>query len=210
MPHASESSTDRRTRLREECLAHIDALYGAALRMTKNPLDAEDLVQETYLKAVRNLHRYREEAGCKGWLFRILTNTYIDVYRKRRRRPDEVEFDDEGATGIYDRIVATYPGETGPGPLHSADGLEDFLDRFMADEVKAAIDELPDIFRELIVLRDLEGFSYKECAEMLEIPVGTVMSRLHRGRKALQEQLWEYAAEHGYVPPEDAREEAAS
>lgn len=210
MPADSESSADRPARLRDECLVHLDALYGAALRMTKNPHDAEDLVQETYLKAVRNLHRYREDAGCKGWLFRILTNTYIDLYRKRKRHPDKVEFDDEGATGIYDRIVSTYPAGSGAGPLHSADGLEEFLHRFMADEVKAAIDGLPDIFRELIVLRDLEGFSYKECAEMLQIPVGTVMSRLHRGRKALQEELWDYAEEEGYVASEGAGEEAAS
>lgn len=209
MPPDSDSSSDRRARLREECLAHLDALYGGALRMTKNRHDAEDLVQETYLKAVRNIHRYREDAGCKAWLFRIMTNTYIDLYRKRKRHPDRVEFDDAGATGIYDRIVSTYPGEPRAGPLHSADGLEDFLHRFMADEVKAAIDDLPDIYRELIVLRDLEGFSYRECAEMLEIPIGTVMSRLHRGRKALQEHLWEYAEQEGYVSPQEA-EEAAS
>ncbi|MDX1660510.1 MAG: sigma-70 family RNA polymerase sigma factor [Gemmatimonadota bacterium] len=210
MTRDSESPADRRARLREECLAHLDALYGGALRMTKNRQDAEDLVQETYLKAVRNLHRYREDAGCKGWLFRIMTNTYIDLYRKRKRRPDKVEFDEEGATGIYDRIVSNYPGDPEPGPLHSADGLDDFLHRFMADEVKAAIDELPDVFRELIVLRDLEGFSYKECAEMLEIPIGTVMSRLHRGRKALQEELWEFAVKRGYVAPQEAGEEAGS
>ncbi|MBW3660818.1 MAG: sigma-70 family RNA polymerase sigma factor [Gemmatimonadetes bacterium] len=203
-----DSSPDRRARLREECLGHLDALYGAALRMTKNRQDAEDLVQETYLKAVRNLDRYREDAGCKPWLFRILTNTYIDLYRKRKRRPHEVEFDDEGATGIYDRIVLSFPSEKEEGPLHSPGGLDDFLHRFMADEVKAAIDELPDVFRELIVLRDIEGFSYRECAEMLEIPIGTVMSRLHRGRKSLQERLWDYAAEKGYVSPEE--EEAAS
>ncbi|MDX1624540.1 MAG: sigma-70 family RNA polymerase sigma factor [Gemmatimonadota bacterium] len=197
---ASESSgEERRERIREECLSHIDALYGAALRMTKNERDAEDLVQETYLKAVRNLHRYREDAGCKAWLFTILTNTYIDMYRKRKRSPRKVEFDEEGATGIYDRIVDHFPGKPETGLRHSKDDLETFLSHFMADEVKAAIDDLPDIFRELIVLRDLEGFSYKECAEMLDIPIGTVMSRLHRGRKHLQEKLWDYARERGYV-----------
>lgn len=192
----TSEAADRRERLREECLSHLDALFGAALRMTKNRQDAEDLVQETYLKAVRNLHRYREEAGTKSWLFTILTNTYIDLYRKRKRRPRKVEFDDEGATGIYERVVSTFPSREGRGPMHSPGDLEDFLHRFMPDEVKDAIDDLPDIFRELVVLRDLEGFSYKECAE---IPIGTVMSRLHRARKSLQEALWDYAAERGYV-----------
>lgn len=206
MGRSGSSDEERRERLREECLSHIDALYGAALRMTKNEQDAEDLVQETYLKAVRNLHRYREESGCKAWLFTILTNTYIDLYRKRKREPRKVEFDDEGATGIYDRVAESFPAGTGTGLRHDKDDLETFLSHFMADEVKAAIDELPDIFRELIVLRDIEGFSYKECAEMLEIPIGTVMSRLHRGRKLLQEKLWEYAVERGYVTAGEARE----
>lgn len=200
MPPAAPAPGDHRRRLRQECLDHLDALYGAALRMTRNRQDAEDLVQETYLKAVRALDRYREEAGCKAWLFKILTNTYIDLYRKRRRAPTPVEFDDEGATGIYDRIVERFPGDAeGETELHDAEDVEDFLSRFVADEVKAAIDDLPDIFRELVVLRDLEGFSYKECAEMLEIPIGTVMSRLHRGRKMLQERLWDYAVRRGYV-----------
>lgn len=194
-----DAPTDDEQGLREECLDHLDALFGAALRMTKNRHDAQDLVQETYLKAVRNLHRYRAEAGCKSWLFTILTNTYIDLYRKRKRRPEKVEFDDEGATGIYDRIVSTFPADEDEGPLHSRGDLEDFLHRFMPDEVKAAIDELPDIHREVIILRDLEGFAYKECADMLDIPVGTVMSRLYRARKALQEALWEYAARRGYA-----------
>lgn len=201
------SSAARRDRLREECLTHVDALFGAALRMTRNRQDAEDLVQETYLKAVRSFHRYHEDAGCKAWLFRILTNTYIDLYRKRNRLPDEVEFEDDGATGVYDRFAPSYPGEREAGPLESSAGLDAFLHRFMADEVKAAIDDLPGIFRELIVLRDLEGFSYRECAEMLDIPVGTVMSRLHRGRRSLQEALHGYAVENGYAAP---GEEAAS
>lgn len=193
-----DDSTDEQS-LREECLDQLDALFGAALRMTRNRQDAQDLVQETYLKAVRNLHRYRAEAGCKSWLFTILTNTYIDLYRKRKRRPEKVEFDDEGATGIYDRIVSTFPAEEADGPLHSRGGVDDFLHRFMPDEVKAAIDELPDIHRELIILRDLEGFAYQECADMLDIPIGTVMSRLYRARKALQEELWEYATRRGYA-----------
>lgn len=206
MSHVPDES--RHARAREECLSHLETIYGAALRMTRNRQDAEDLVQETYLKAVRSLDRFREEAGCKPWLFRILTNTYIDSYRRGRQAPDLVEFDEEGATGIYPRILSTFPGETETGPMHSPDGLEGFLHRFVADEVKAAIDALPEIFRELIVLRDLEGFTYQECAELLAIPIGTVMSRLHRARKTLQHELWEYAIVKGYVAATEAAREA--
>jgi len=201
---------ERLDRARKDCLSHLDAIYGAAFRMTKNREDAEDIVQETYLKAVRSLHRYREESGCKAWLFKILTNVYIDFYRKRKQVPDVVEFDEEGATGIYQKILSTFPGESETGPLHSPDGLDGFLHRFMADEVKSAIDSLPEIFRELIVLRDLEGFTYQECADILEIPIGTVMSRLHRARKSLQEELWGYATDMGYVSPAGAVEEAGA
>lgn len=192
-------ASDEHKSLREECLAHIDALYGAALRMTRNRQDAEDLVQETYFKAVRNLHRYREDASCKAWLFRILTNSYIDQYRKTQRAPTPVEFDDEGATGIYDRIEDLAEHEAGSEPLTTIENLQDFLGKFVADEVKRAVDGLPDIFCEVIVLRDLEGFSYQECADMLEIPIGTVMSRLYRGRRLLQESLHEYAVANGFI-----------
>ena len=176
--------------LRGACLSHLDALYGAALRMTANRQDAEDLVQETYLKAVRNLHRYRDDGSCKAWLFRILTNTYIDSYRKARRSPMPVELDEEGASGLYERMVAP-PGDDG--------ALDDFLGRFVADEVKRALDGLPEIFRSVIALRDIEGFSYQEIADMLEIPIGTVMSRLFRGRRLLQDALRDYAVEEGYL-----------
>lgn len=196
----NDRATTRLQRAREDCLSYLDAIYGAALRMTKNRQDAEDLVQETYFKAIRSLHQYREEIGCKPWLFKILTNAYIDSYRKRKQAPDIVEFDEEGATGIYDKILSSFPDASGAGPLHDPEGLKGFLHRFMPDEVKAAIDTLSDVSRELIVLRDLEGFTYKECAEMLQIPIGTVMSRLHRARKALQQELWEYASGRGYVP----------
>ncbi|HUP18322.1 MAG TPA: sigma-70 family RNA polymerase sigma factor [Gemmatimonadota bacterium] len=187
MPPAERPPTERSRSLREECLEHLDALYGAALRMTRDPHDAEDLVQETYLKAVRALPGYREETGCKAWLFRILTNTYIDVYRKRRRSPAEVEFEDEGAGGAAGDAVAV-----------EVDYDDDWLSRVFDDEVKAAIDALPDAFRELIVLRDLEGFTYRECSDLLTIPIGTVMSRLHRGRRSLAEGLRAYGAKRGY------------
>lgn len=170
--------------------------------MARNKQDAEDLVQETYLKAVRSLHRYREDSSCKAWLFRILTNAYIDRYRKSQRAPIPVEFDEEG--GAVSRDLLEEDDEFEAGRLHSADDLPSFLSWFVADEVKGAIDGLPDIFREVIALRDIEGFSYQEVADMLEIPIGTVMSRLFRGRRLLQEELWEYARERGYVTNEES------
>lgn len=182
--------------MRDECLSHIDALYGAALRMTANRQDAEDLVQETYVKALRNLHRYRDGGGCKAWLFRILTNAYIDRYRKARRSPIPVELEEDGTTGLYDRMVAPPDAATPPPDLQD---LDDFLDRFVSDEVKQALDGLPEIFRTVIVLRDVERFSYREIADMLEIPIGTVMSRLFRGRRLLQDALREYAVSEGYL-----------
>lgn len=201
-PHRIE--LHRRDALRAECLDHIDALYGMALRMTRNTEDAQDLVQDTYLKAVRNLDRYREEGSCKAWLFRILTNTYIDRYRRARRAPDEIEFDDEGTTGLYDRFE-TDPGPAGlPAPSASED-LETYLARFVDDEVKAAIDAVPEVFREAILLRDLEGFSYQEIANLLEVPIGTVMSRLFRGRRLLKERLRDYASSRGYRSAERPR-----
>lgn len=193
----------QRKALREQCLSHLDALYGAALRMTTNRQDAEDLVQETYLKAIRNLHRYRDGGTCKAWLFRILTNTYIDRYRKTRRSPIPVELEEDGATGLYDRMVGS-GGDTGTPPLEDLQDLDDFLGRFVADEVKRALDGLPEIFRTAIALRDIEGFSYQEIADILEIPIGTVMSRLFRGRRILQEALREYAIREGYVRTHEA------
>lgn len=200
-PDPRPTPTQRKA-LREQCLSHLDALYGAALRMTANRQDAEDLVQETYLKAIRNLHRYREDGNCKAWLFRILTNTYIDRYRKARRSPIPVELEEDGSTGMYDRMVGS-DGEAGPPTLDLED-LDDFLGRFVADDVKLALDGLPEIFRTAIALRDIEGFSYQEIADMLAIPVGTVMSRLFRGRRVLQDALREYAIREGYVRAHEA------
>jgi RNA polymerase sigma-70 factor (ECF subfamily) len=201
-PPSERPSSSQEKALSERCLSHIDALYGAALRMRRNKQDAEDLVQETYLKAVRSLHRYREDSSCKAWLFRILTNAYIDRYRKSKRAPISVEFDEEGGAHLHDSLEEE--DEFEEGRIHSADDLPTLLSWFAADEVKGAIDGLPDIFREVIALRDIEGFSYQEVADMLEIPIGTVMSRLFRGRRFLQEELWEYARERGYVTDEES------
>lgn len=170
--------------------------------MTRNRQEAEDLVQETYLKAVRNLHRYRDDGSCKAWLFRILTNTFIDRYRKNQRGPRSVEFEDDGATGMYEEVETPEPAAE-PADQLADQPLQEFLSKFMVDEVKGAVDGLPDIFREAIVLRDIQGLTYQEVADSLEIPIGTVMSRLYRGRRLLQEALWEYAIAHGYVQSEE-------
>ena len=193
MPGGSRSDETARV-LRDECLTHVDALYGAALRMTGNRQDAEDLVQETYLKAVRDLDRQREIASIRGWLFRILTNTYIDRYRKARRSPTEVPFEDEGP---FDRAAGLddHPGLDAEALLRDPREIEAFLVRFVSDDVKAAVDELPETFRIAVVLRDLLGLSYKEMSEQLSVPIGTVMSRLFRGRRMIQEHLREHARE---------------
>ena len=183
----------------EECLLHMDALYRAALRMTGNAADAEDLVQDTYLKATRSVHRYQESAGTRAWLFRILTNTYIDRYRQQLRAPQTVELSDEG--GLYDLFLEGRPEEQAEEVPWTDAELDDFLRKFVADDVKAALEALPPAFRLVVILRDVEGFSYREIAEMVGVPVGTVMSRLFRGRKALQERLARYARAHGYSGP---------
>jgi RNA polymerase sigma-70 factor (ECF subfamily) len=178
----------------------MDALYRAALRMTGNPADAEDLVQDTYLKATRSVDSYHEGAGTRAWLFRILTNAYIDRYRRRLRTPETVELAEE--RGLYDLFLES---RDEPGQPLSASGrwsdeeLDAFLGKFVGDEVKAALESIPPAFRVVVILRDVEGFSYREIADMLGVPVGTVMSRLFRGRQALQARLAEYARSHGYL-----------
>jgi RNA polymerase sigma-70 factor (ECF subfamily) len=183
----------------EEALTHMDALYRTALRMTGEPADAEDLVQDTYLKVTRSAHRYREGAGVRAWLFRILTNAYIDRYRRRQRAPDTIELTESG--GLYNLFLESLSG--GDPPAAAARGwtepeLRAFLRNVVGDEVKAALESLPPAFRIAVILRDVEGFSYREIADMLGVPVGTVMSRIFRGRKALQERLAAYARTHGY------------
>ena len=164
-------------------------LYSAALRMTRNPADAEDVVQETYLKAYRAYNTFTAGTNLKAWLYRILTNTYINRYRKAQRRPSEVELGELQDLYLYKRI-----GESS-GASVSAE--EEVLDRFVDTDVKQALESLPERFRIPVLLADVDGFSYKEIAEILDVPIGTVMSRLHRGRKALQKKLWSVAEERG-------------
>jgi RNA polymerase sigma-70 factor (ECF subfamily) len=157
--------------------------------MTRNPADAEDVVQETFLKAYRAYDSYSEGTNLKAWLYRILTNTYINKYRKTQRRPSEVELGELQDLYLFKRL-----GEAS-GASQSAEA--DMLDAFVDTDVIEALESLPETFRLPVLLADVDGFSYKEIAEMLDIPIGTVMSRLHRGRKALQKKLWDVAQEHG-------------
>ena len=171
----------------------MPSLYAAALRMTRNPADAEDLVQETYLKAYRGFHGFEQGTNLKAWLYRILTNTYINTYRAKKRRPDESDLEDVEDLYLYRRLGGLEAATMG----RSAE--DQLLDTYTDEEVKAALESLPEQFRMAVLLADVEGFAYKEIAEILDIPIGTVMSRLHRGRKGLQKKLYEFAVDRGLV-----------
>jgi RNA polymerase sigma-70 factor, ECF subfamily len=180
-----------------DALQYSRQLYSAAMRMARNPSDAEDLVQETFLKAYRAYDTFEEGTNLKAWLYRILTNTYINKYRKDARRPTETDLGDVEDLYLYRRLGSE---DTVDASRTTEDRV---LDGLVESDVKAAVEELPENFRIPVLLADLEGFSYKEIAEILDIPIGTVMSRLHRGRKAMQKRLWEFASKRGLVP-EDA------
>jgi RNA polymerase sigma-70 factor (ECF subfamily) len=180
-----------------DALQYSRQLYSAAMRMARNPADAEDLVQETYLKAYRAYHTFQEGTNLKAWLYRILTNTYINKYRKESRRPNEVDLGDVEDLYLYRRLGSEDTAEV------SRTTEDRVLDGLVESDIKAAVEELPENYRLPVLLADLEGFSYKEIAEILDIPIGTVMSRLHRGRKAMQKRLWEFASKRGLLP-EDA------
>jgi RNA polymerase sigma-70 factor (ECF subfamily) len=177
----------------DQAMEFMPSLYTAAMRMTRNAADAEDLVQETYLKAYRAFATFQQGTNLKAWLYRILTNTFINTYRSKKRRPDETELDEVEDLYLYRRLGGLEAAAAG----RSAE--EEVLDRFTDDEVKEALESLPEQFRMAVLLADVEGFSYKEIAEILDIPIGTVMSRLHRGRKALQKGLFEFGLERGLV-----------
>src|ERR1700721_1308752 len=182
-------------RFTEVAMEHMPGLYSAALRMTRNPADAEDLVQETYLKAYRAFGGFKEGTNLKAWLYRILTNTFINSYRSRKRRPEQTELDDVEDLYLYRRLGGLEAVAAG----RSAE--EEVLDHFTETEVKEAVEALPEQFRLAVLLADVEGFSYKEIADILDIPIGTVMSRLHRGRKALQKTLHAFGMQRGLVGP---------
>lgn len=177
----------------DQAMEHMPSLYTAAMRMTRNRADAEDLVQETYLKAYRAFGGFEQGTNLKAWLYRILTNTYINQYRAKKRRPEQTEIEDVEDLYLYRRLGGLEAARTG----RSAE--EEVLDTFTEAEVKEAIEALPEQFRLAVLLADVEGFSYKEIAEILDVPIGTVMSRLHRGRKALQKRLYEFGRSRGLV-----------
>jgi len=174
----------------DDVMEFVPQLYSAAVRMTRNPADAEDVLQEALLKAFRGYGTFQAGTNLKAWLYRILTNTFINRYRKQSRRPTEVELGELEDFYLYRRL-----GESAGGASRSAE--EEALDLFVDADVKAAVEALPENFRIPVLLADVEGFSYKEIAEIMEVPIGTVMSRLHRGRKALQQALWKVAEERG-------------
>jgi RNA polymerase sigma-70 factor (ECF subfamily) len=173
-----------------DAMQYAPQLYSAALRMTRNPADAEDVLQETFLKAFRAYHTFKAGTNLRAWLYRILTNTYINKYRKAQRRPSEVELGELEDFYLYKRM-----GEPGASASRSAES--EVMEGIVDADVKAALEALPENFRLPVLLADVEGFAYKEIAEMLDIPIGTVMSRLHRGRKALQKRLWDFASDRG-------------
>jgi RNA polymerase sigma-70 factor (ECF subfamily) len=175
----------------EQAMPFAPQLYSAALRMTRNQPDAEDLLQETYLRAYRGFDRFTEGTNLRAWLFRILTNTYINTYRAKQRRPVETDLADVEDLYLYRRLGSL------DAVLASRSAEDQLIDLFTDDEVKQALEDLPENFRIPVLLADVEGFSYKEIADMLDIPIGTVMSRLHRGRKAMQRALFEYAHARG-------------
>lgn len=171
-----------------EALSYLDALYRTGLRMTRSEADAEDLVQETYIRALRHRDQFTPGTNMKAWLFRILTNTFINSYRRKATQPQTTELDDVEEATLYRRMTGAGAG--------TADPEREVLDSVVDAEVQGALDDLPERFR-TVVLLDVEGFSYKEIADMLQIPIGTVMSRLHRGRRALQVRLYDLARERG-------------
>jgi RNA polymerase sigma-70 factor (ECF subfamily) len=178
-------------RFERDVLPVLPSLYGAALRMTRNPADAEDLLQETTLRAYRGFASFQPGTNLKAWLYRILTNSFINTYRKRQREPQVVEGpDDVDEWFLFDRLGSQ-------NVERSAE--DDVLEAIPDAEVAAALESIPENFRMAVLLADVEGFSYKEIAEIMDVPIGTVMSRLHRGRKALEKALYAVAKDRGLV-----------
>lgn len=177
----------------DDAMEYMPSLYTAAMRMTHNSADAEDMVQETYLKAYRAYGGFQAGTNLKAWLYRILMNTFINTYRARKRRPEETDVEDVEDLYLYHRLVGSSGSQLG----RSAE--EEVFSHFTDEAVKTAIESLPETFRMTVLLADVEGFSYKEIAEIMDVPVGTVMSRLHRGRGALQKALHDFGLERGFV-----------
>jgi RNA polymerase sigma-70 factor (ECF subfamily) len=180
------AEAEKRASFEREALVHLDALYRVALRLTGNPADADDLVQETVLKAYRAWDQYERGTNAKGWLLTILRNSFINEYRRRARHPENVDLDTIEPFAVF-------------GDIQEEDPQGAFFDKIVDDEVLRAIDALPEVFRETVVLSDVEGMSYQEIARILDVPVGTVKSRLFRARHMLQGKLYDYAVNMGYI-----------
>ncbi len=191
-----ETVEQRRARFERDALPFLDQLYAAAMRMTRNPADAEDLVQETFVKAFAAFHQFQEGTNLKAWLYRILTNSFINTYRKKQREPQK-----SSSENIEDWQLHAAESHTSSG-LRSAE--MEALDHLPDSDVKDALQSLPEDFRLAVYLADVEGFAYKEIAEIMDTPIGTVMSRLHRGRKQLQTLLADYARDRGLVKADAA------
>ncbi len=173
----------------KEALPHMDSLYNYALRMTGDEDDADDLVQDTYLKAFRFFDKFEKGTNCKAWLFRILKNSYINDYRKLKKEPNKVDYED--VQNFYENIKSN--------EVDTVHYVQDVFSNLLDDDVSKAISDLPEDFRNVIILSDIEGFTYEEIADFVDIPVGTVRSRLHRARKMMYTQLFDYAKNKGLI-----------
>jgi RNA polymerase sigma-70 factor, ECF subfamily len=194
-----ESLRKRHLDFEREALPHMDALYNFALRMTSDPDEADDLLQETYLKAYRFFDKFEQGTNCKAWLFRIMKNSFINMYRRSSKEPDKVDYHD--VEEFYHSIRAE---STDPNDLE-----EKIFSNILDDDVTSALESLPEEFRTVVILCDIEGFTYEEIADFVECPIGTVRSRLHRGRKMLRVKLLTYAQERGYEDRERTRKPRA-
>jgi RNA polymerase sigma-70 factor (ECF subfamily) len=190
MTEQSGAGMDKRKAFETEAVPHMDALLRTALRMTKNQGDAEDLVQEAMIKAYRFWDRFESGSNCRAWLFKIMTNIFINDYRSKSRAPVSVNVDDIDDNFLYGQLAQLGPEDNPEVQLFA---------KLFDDDVKNAIEELPDDFRIVVILSFLEQFSYQEIADIAGLQLGTVKSRLHRGRKLLQKQLFDYAVKNGYI-----------
>jgi RNA polymerase sigma-70 factor, ECF subfamily len=195
----NSQNNDKRKSFEKEAVIHIDSLHRTALRMTRNEDDASDLVQEAMVKAYRFWEKYEEGSNARAWLYKIMTNIFINNYRSKSRAPQTVAYEDIDDNFLFGQLSSMKPA---PNPE------EEFFARVFDDDVKSAVEELPEDFRVVVVLSFLDGFSYQEIADIAGLNIGTVKSRLHRGRKLLQKSLWDYARRNGFIINNDDHSES--